>query len=201
MVLIFKILAIIVAYLIGSVNNAIIICRLKNIDIKSVGSGNAGATNTVRALGKKYGIIVFLLDFLKGVIAAFIGKRFGVEYLCAIASVLGHVFPVYFGFKGGKGVSTSYGALAVCDVRAAAILGVLELILILTVKIVSLATLVSFLLLPVVILIFNGFSFNYLFWTSVVVCVMIFFTHRTNIVRLMNGTENKFGNKNKGEKL
>ena len=62
--MIYKILAVIVAYLIGSINNAIIICKFKNVDIKSVGSGNAGATNTVRALGKKYGVIVFLLDFL-----------------------------------------------------------------------------------------------------------------------------------------
>ncbi len=200
MVMIWKILAVIIAYLIGSLNNAIIICKFKNVDIKSVGSGNAGATNTVRALGKKYGIAVFFLDFLKGVIAVLIGKYFGVQHYCAVASVIGHVFPVYFGFRGGKGVSTSYGALALCDIRAAAILGILELILILTVKIVSLATLISFILLPVLVFVFSGFNINSMFVTSVILCVLIFFTHRTNIIRLINGTENKFGKKNKGEK-
>ncbi|MBO5454546.1 MAG: glycerol-3-phosphate 1-O-acyltransferase PlsY [Clostridia bacterium] len=197
--MLWKILAVIISYLIGSLNNAIIICKFKNVDIKSVGSGNAGATNTVRALGKKYGIAVFLLDFFKGAVSAGIGFIFGVEHFCAVASIVGHVFPVYFGFKGGKGVSTSYGALAVCDIRVAAILGILELILILTTKIVSLATLISFVLLPVVVYLFNGFKIDYLFITSVILCIMIFFTHRTNIIRLINGTENKFGKKNKGE--
>lgn len=193
--MIFKVLAVIFAYIIGSISNAIIICKMKNVDIKSVGSGNAGATNTVRALGKKYGILVFLLDFLKGVIAVLVGKIFQVEYVCAIACVLGHVFPVFFKFKGGKGVSTAFGVLALCDVKIALILGVLELILILTTKIVSLSTLITFVLLPVVVIFLNKFNVNTFFIYSLILGVLIIFTHRTNIIRLINGTENKFGKK------
>ena len=197
--MLWKVIAVIAAYLIGSINNAIIICKFKNVDIKSVGSGNAGATNTVRALGKKYGIAVFFLDFLKGVISVLVGNFFQVGFYCAIASVIGHVFPIYFGFKGGKGVSTAFGALALCDVRIALILGAVVLILILTVKIVSLSVLICYFLLPFLVLTLNGFVVNEFFYISILLSLIIYFTHRENIKRLLSGTENKFGNKKNQE--
>ena len=99
-----KICLIILAYLIGSISTSIIICRIKKVDIRKIGSGNPGATNTVRALGKKYGLLVLFLDFFKGafpvIIANYLLNDLTLSVCCAFAAVLGHVFPIYFSFKG-----------------------------------------------------------------------------------------------------
>lgn len=185
----------VLAYLLGSINSSIIICKLKNVDIKKVGSGNAGATNTVRALGKKYGVIVFLFDFIKGVIPCVIARIFGcgetvsVVGLCA---VLGHIYPLYFGFKGGKGVSTFFGVLASVNILVALILGVLVLILIKTIKIVSLSVLITFVILPFTMFILNNYETKTNAFVSIVYTLLVFYTHRENIKRLLNGTENSF---------
>jgi glycerol-3-phosphate acyltransferase PlsY len=162
-----------------------------------VGSGNAGATNTVRALGKKYGILVFFLDFFKGVIAVVIGNFFDVGCYCAVLSVIGHIFPVYFKFKGGKGVSTAYGALAVLSVFSALICGVIILLMILVVKIVSISSLTSFLLMPFVYIALNKFVINDTFICICIISVLVFYSHRSNISRLIKGNENSFSKKGK----
>ena len=113
-----KIILIIISYLIGAISSSIIICRIKKVDIRTIGSGNAGATNTVRALGKKFGAIVLFLDMLKGSLPTMIAKILSPESLilpiaCAFATVLGHVFPIYFSFKGGKGAATFIGTIIV----------------------------------------------------------------------------------------
>lgn len=192
------ILLCVLSYLIGSISPSILICKFKGVDIKKVGSGNAGATNTVRALGKKYGIIVFFCDFFKGVIPCVVAKVLGAGETVAIIglfAIVGHNFPVYFGFKGGKGVSTTFGVLASVNIFAALVLGVLVLILILLTKIVSLSVLITFIALPIVMFVFNSYETYLNVYFSGIYTLLIFYTHRANIKRLINGTENSFKKK------
>lgn len=190
----FGIIAVVFAYLIGSVNNAILICSAKDVDVKKIGSGNAGATNTVRALGKKYGILVFILDFLKGAIACTVARFIADDFvtLAGIFAILGHIFPLYHGFKGGKGVSTTYGTLVVINIWAALIVGVLHIILIKTTGIVSISTIASFVILPFAILIL-GAGENYInVILTAVISVIVIVAHKENIRRLIKGEENSF---------
>lgn len=199
MINIFGIISAVLAYLIGSINNAILICGAKGIDVKKVGSGNAGATNTVRALGKKYGVIVFILDFLKGVISCAVAKLIAGENFVAIAgifAILGHIFPLYHGFKGGKGVSTTYGTLVMINFWAGLIVGLLHIILIKTTKIVSISTIISFVILPFAMLIFNpgNYYLNVIF--TAIISIIVIAAHKDNIIRLIKGEENSFKKEN-----
>ena len=185
----------ILAYFMGSINSSIIICKFKNVDIKKVGSGNAGATNTVRALGKKYGVIVFLCDFFKGVIPCLIAKVSGVgEFVSIIGlfAVIGHNYPVYFGFKGGKGVSTTFGVVSCINLYVGLILGILVLVLIKTLKIVSISVLITFVIFPFLMFFLNQYNTYVNCIISILYTLLIFYTHRENINRLINGTENSF---------
>lgn len=191
----FGIIAVVIAYFIGSINNAILICGAKGIDVKKVGSGNAGATNTVRALGKKYGVIVFILDFLKGAVSCIIAKLMGGENFVALAGVfaiLGHIFPIYHGFKGGKGVSTTYGTLVVINFWAALVVGALHLILIKATGIVSISTIISFVILPFAMLIFNSGDYYVNVIFTAVISIIVIAAHKENIKRLIKGEENSF---------
>ncbi len=199
MINIFGIISAVLAYLIGSINNAILICGAKGIDVKKVGSGNAGATNTVRALGKKYGVIVFILDFLKGVISCAVAKLIAGENFVALAgifAILGHIFPLYHGFKGGKGVSTTYGTLVMINFWAGLIVGLLHIILIKTTKIVSISTIISFVILPFAMLIFNpgNYYLNVIF--TAIISIIVIAAHKDNIIRLIKGEENSFKKEN-----
>ncbi len=195
MINVWGIIAVVIAYLIGSINNAILICGAKGIDVKKVGSGNAGATNTVRALGKKYGVIVFLLDFLKGVISCLVAKLIaGDDYvaLAGIFVILGHIYPLYHGFKGGKGVSTTYGALAIINIWCALIVGALHLILIKTTGVVSISTIISFVVLPFAIFFLGSGEGCINVIMTAIITVIVIFAHRENIKRLIKGEENSF---------
>lgn len=185
-------ICVLIAYLIGSINFSIIICKFKNIDIKKVGSGNAGATNMVRALGKKYGVIVFLLDFLKGAVSCAIARFFAEDFVifAGIFAILGHIFPLYHGFKGGKGVSTTYGAVAVINIWVALIVGLMHLILIKVTGVVSVSTLISFVILPFAFWIFDNNVYQIVL--CAVISVIVIYAHRSNIKRLIKGEENTF---------
>ncbi len=193
-----KILAVVIAgYLIGSISSAILVGKIKGIDIRTQGSGNAGATNVTRVLGKKLGVVVFFIDFFKGVLACLIGFLVSHEVgvICGFAAILGHNFPVFFGFKGGKGVSTSFGVILCLDWRIALILGIVELVMICTLKIVSVSSLTVFALLPIVTFFLNKGEFYSNVIVTILLAILVFWRHRTNIERLINGTENKFGQK------
>ena len=141
------ILCLIFGYLFGSLNFAIIYSKLKGDDIRNHGSGNAGATNVLRTYGKGAAAIVFLLDILKGVIAVLITRIFfdDMLYDCASAlgAVLGHNFPLYYGFRGGKGVATSLAVLLVLHYPTALIALVTFLIVVITTKYVSLSSILA----------------------------------------------------------
>ena len=195
------ILCLIFGYLFGSLNFAIIYSKLKGDDIRNHGSGNAGATNVLRTYGKGAAAIVFALDILKGVIAVLITRIFfdDMLYDCASAmgAVLGHNFPLYYGFKGGKGVATSLAVLLVLHYPTALIAMCTFLIVVISTKYVSLSS-----ILAAVAAITGAFIF---FKTDVfsIFCLIIgslcIYRHRSNIKRLINGTENKLGQKKKGQ--
>ncbi|MDX1949037.1 MAG: glycerol-3-phosphate 1-O-acyltransferase PlsY [Rickettsiales bacterium] len=188
-----------IAYLLGSVAFGVIITRLLGLgDITKKGSGNIGATNVVRVAGKKIGGIVFLLDFLKGLLPAFIYKSFLLSsetsvalYLIAFASVIGHILPIWHKFKGGKGVATGFGAILAIDYILFLIAILLWIITYKLSKISSASALVSYGLIP-----FIGFAMhqNNFFLISFLMSLsaIIFYKHIPNIKRLLNGEEKPF---------
>lgn len=200
----------IIAYLIGSVNFSIIISKkTAGFDVREKGSGNAGTTNMLRSVGKKAAAITLLCDILKGVIsigiAIIIGKLWtdlNAELLLQIAGiavVLGHTFPIFFGFKGGKGVATSLGVLLMSNWQIGLICLVFALILMILTRMVSLGSCAAAVLFPVLTLFINdhytvlteGKSGSVYFIYSVILAVIVLYNHRSNIKRLLNGTENK----------
>lgn len=200
----------IIAYLIGSINFSILISKKKaGFDIREKGSGNAGTTNVLRTLGKGAAIITLILDILKGVITVWISIFFGfalykmwninlnlsvLVQISGICVILGHTYPIYFGFKGGKGVATALGILLVTNWHIGLICLVFALVLIVITQMVSVGALGAAILFPVLTLFSDEISFikpgNYMIY-SILIAVIVCFNHRSNIKRLMQGTENK----------
>ncbi len=199
------IIAVLLAYLIGSIPTAVWVGRIfYGIDIRTKGSGNAGATNTIRVLGLKAGIPVLIIDVLKGWLAVYIANFFHAGWegfpdpvdfriMLAIAAVVGHVFPVYVGFKGGKGIATLLGiGLALYPLATLIAILVFAVTLILT-SYVSLGSIVAAVTFPLVeILILGHRDYPSLILLSILVAVFVPLTHRKNIGRLMRGEESKF---------
>jgi glycerol-3-phosphate acyltransferase PlsY len=198
-----EVLFIVLAYLIGSIPTSVWVSKhFFGIDIRNYGSGNAGATNTYRVLGSKWGTFVMIADMLKGVVATSLyiflpyymrdeWARTNLMIGLGLAAVLGHIFPVWAGFKGGKGVATLFGmVLAIQPVVAACCIGVFLLVLYLT-RFVSLSSILSSIAFAVFILfIFNDDVTLYRIF-SVAVALMVILTHQKNINRLLKGTESK----------
>lgn len=187
-------LAAVIGYLLGSLNSSLITGRFYGIDIRKHGSGSAGMTNTFRTLGKKAALFVLLGDFAKGVLAYIAGYYIygGVQggMIAGAAAVLGHVWPVFFRFKGGKGVLTSLAVLLLIDwTIALGLLGVFIIILLLT-RYVSLGSIVAAFLFPVTALIFGRSLETVIF--SGIIATLIIVKHRANIRRLLDGAEPRF---------
>ncbi len=183
-------------YLLGSVLFGDIISRIKGVDIRNIGSGNVGATNVRRALGKKYGFLVFILDMFKGFIPVFLARNFNFSswdmFLIAIAPVLGHIFPIFYKFKGGKGVATSFGVVLAINPLVAFFCLTIWLFILYTSKYVSLASMIAVVSSIPVFLLFR-YDLPYIV-LALCVSLLIIFAHRSNISRLMSGTEHKIGN-------
>lgn len=194
---------IVLAYLIGSIPTALIVSkRFFGIDIREYGSGNMGATNTFRVLGPRYGTVVMVGDILKGAAASllfvFIPFYFSHELarinfmiVLGITAVLGHIFPVFANFKGGKGVATLFGMiLAVQPVVAISCVGVFLLVLFLT-RYVSLSSILAAIMLPICVLwIWNEDEISYRIF-AVLVAFLVLLTHQKNIGRLLRGVESR----------
>ncbi|WP_342561830.1 glycerol-3-phosphate 1-O-acyltransferase PlsY [Paenibacillus sp. FSL R7-0345] len=197
----FELLVILVSYLLGSVSFSVLLARLlKGIDIRQYGSGNAGATNTLRVLGKGPAILVLVLDVLKGIGAVWLGTWAGgwgswVAVICGIAAIIGHNWPVYFHFRGGKGIATAIGVMATLFFWPALAAGVLAIAAIVITRYVSLGSLIFVALTPVFLL-FADYTSPEL-WGSLIIAVFAFWRHRSNIVKLSQGRENKIGSKAK----
>tara|TARA_B100000609_G_scaffold85190_1_gene67974 strand:- start:242 stop:874 length:633 start_codon:yes stop_codon:yes gene_type:complete len=191
-----KIILIILSYLVGAISSSIIICRIKKVDIRQIGSGNAGATNTVRALGKKFGAIVLFLDMLKGSLPTMIAKILSPESLvlaiaCAFATVLGHVFPIYFSFKGGKGAATFIGTIIVIFPIGALICFLIWISVLILSGYVGLATISAAIIFPVSIFFFAESNLMFFGITST---LFVLIAHYKNIIRLINRQESRFDN-------
>jgi acyl phosphate:glycerol-3-phosphate acyltransferase len=198
------------SYLLGSIPFGYLAGRLVGIDIRQAGSGNVGATNVVRVLGKGYGYPVFALDFLKGFGAVKISmlmapgrppewnspEIFGI--VAAVSSVLGHLYPPWLKFKGGKGVATSAGALLALTPVATLIGVAIWTIVFWMTRYVSLASITAAVVLPIIILVVSSEDKNKgkpLFYSSACVAAVVIWRHRSNLSRLIRGTEPRFTRK------
>lgn len=199
-----------ISYLIGSINSSILISKaVTGKDIRKSGSGNAGATNMLRTMGKKYAAITLIIDILKGVVALIIARLMqglGVEpwaeYIAGVCVVLGHNFPVFFGFKGGKGVATSLGVVMMLDWKIGLAVLIIALAVMATTRYVSLGSIiaaVTFIVLQIAVMLISG-NFNLVRFVCVMILgILLIVRHSANIVRLLNHTENKLGQKKKEE--
>ena len=198
--------AVVIAYLLGSINFAVIFANIfLKKDVRELGSGNAGTTNVMRTAGFLPGALTFVCDALKGFAACFIGKMLFIHaypdtipwiyvaYMCGVACMLGHVFPIFFRFKGGKGVATSVGIFAVCCPIAIIIgLTVFALMTIIT-KIVSLSSLIATVTVISLSIVFYNSDANIVLPAvlSIAMGVIVFLKHKENIKRLVKGEEKK----------
>lgn len=206
--MIYLTLSAIFSYLVGSISSAVIISKaFYGSDIRKTGSGNAGATNALRSFGKKAGAAVFLFDFSKGLLCASAAKCLvyflNAPYECVLISgffvQLGHVFPVFFKFKGGKGVATAAGAaLAIMPTAAVALLGLFAVITTVT-KTVSLASGVCAAVYPLLALLWSGTNASANFVFAALCAIMITVKHAPNFARLLDGEEKKISFKRKNE--
>jgi acyl phosphate:glycerol-3-phosphate acyltransferase len=200
------ILPIVIGYLIGSIPFGLIAGKIKGIDIRKVGSGNIGATNTVRALGKTWGAMVFFLDMIKGAIPVWIAAylissptpiftKGTFMILAGLAAVIGHMFPIYIGFKGGKGAATGLGVLLGITPDLFVIALIYVIICMVVTRYVSVTSMSGVVLLSILMFTFHKPT-EYVVVTIIVAILMIY-KHIPNIKRLINGTEPKIGAKKK----
>jgi acyl phosphate:glycerol-3-phosphate acyltransferase len=196
----------VISYLVGSIPFGYVIAIAKGVDVRKQGSGNIGATNVGRVLGRKYGILIFILDLLKGFMAVFLVPIFISEtefpttsdnllvILCGLCAIFGHAFPVYLGFKGGKAVATSFGVFIwLSPIPVAIAFGIWVLTVIVS-RYVSLGSIISSLVLMGAIIAFENEPFGggvFLTALSIAVVILIIIKHTSNIQRIITGTETK----------
>jgi glycerol-3-phosphate acyltransferase PlsY len=192
-------LALLASYLLGAIPTSHLVSRLfAKIDLREHGSGNLGATNLYRVLGGKYAIPVALFDIAKGAIPVlvFAPRVAGSELFavaCGVAAILGHVFSVFVGFKGGKGVATAAGVMLGLTPLALAVAAAVWAVLVLLTGYVSLGSIAAAAVLPVAVYLLERPTTAELLWIDVGVAAGVIFLHRRNIQRLIKGTENRFG--------
>ena len=196
----------IIAYLLGSISFSVIISKkMAGFDVRQKGSGNAGTTNVLRTVGKKASIITLICDILKGVVAILVAYVAGLIMkdsvdkalliqLAGIAVILGHTFPIFFGFKGGKGIATALGVLMMTNWNIGLICLVFALVLMILTRMVSLGSIAAAVLFPVLIIFMPHTAYlvdgNYIIY-SILLAILVVFNHRANVKRLLTGTENK----------
>ena len=186
---------IILSYFFGAIPSGVWIGKIfKNIDVRDYGSKNSGATNSYRVLGAKLGIAVLIIDVLKGFIPLYIANKFNLAYndlvILGLVAILAHTFSCFISFKGGKGVATSLGVFLFLAPVITLILLVIFILVVYFTKYISLGSITAAFLLPI----FTFFTHRdtYLFTLSVVIAIFVIYRHKTNISRLLSGTENKF---------
>jgi acyl phosphate:glycerol-3-phosphate acyltransferase len=214
---------ILLAYLVGSIPNSIIISKMvKGIDIRRYGSGNAGGTNVMRVLGWKYGMLVIILDALKGIIAVVLVARlfYGplpfqnvspfddftlVQIIAGLAAVVGHIWTIFAEFKGGKGIATALGMLMMLiTVEMLIAIGVFLIVVTIS-KYISLGSLIGAISIPISLFFRENIlhdhvnGYNTILPFVILLTLLVIYTHRKNLVRILNGTENKFSFKKKSK--
>jgi glycerol-3-phosphate acyltransferase PlsY len=188
---------ILAAYLLGSLSGSLLLGRLRGVDIRTQGSGNAGGTNAFRTQGATFALGVVIIDIGKGALAAWLGLRFAgdansawLPYATAFAAALGHVWPIWHGFRGGKGAATVVGGIAVLWPMAIPLLLAVWLLTLILTGYVGLSTILTGLTVAILALATQADAARFAF--AVAVAVLLLFTHRANIARLRAGTESRF---------
>ena len=196
----------VISYLIGSINFSVLISkRVAGFDVRQKGSGNAGTTNMLRSVGKGAAAITLVCDILKGVVAVIIAFLIGLiakneaallVQIAGIAVVIGHTFPVFFEFKGGKGVATALGVLICINWKVGLICLIFAIIMMAVTRMVSVGSIAAAILFPVLVLfigqnyIVASSNWSYLIF-SIIIAVLVIFNHRENVKRIFTGTENR----------
>ena len=208
----------IIAYFIGSINFSVILSRkMAGFDVRDKGSKNAGTTNMLRTVGKKAALITLICDILKGVISVFIAFILGLiigetnkallVQIAGIFVIIGHTFPIFFEFRGGKGVATALGVLITTNYQIGLICLVFALVIMAITRMVSIGSVLAAILFPILtIFIHNNYlvqgtegrDFGYIIY-GIIIGLFVCFNHRENIKRILNGTENKLSFKKKSE--
>lgn len=192
----------IISYFIGSISFSVIFSRkFAGFDVRDKGSGNAGTTNVLRSVGKRAAALTLICDAVKGIVAVLLAMLVGtiwkeidvitLKYIAGFMAILGHTYPIFFEFRGGKGVATALGVLLILNWQIGLICLVFALIIIAFTKIVSIGSILAAILFPILI-IFMDTSKN--FWAiliSILIALLIIFNHRENIKRIREGKENK----------
>ena len=192
------------AYLLGTVLGSLLLGRLRGVDIRSMGSGNAGATNAMRTQGKWFGLSVLLIDVAKGLVAVWwlpgavlpgVGidpdvSRQWLIVACGFTVIVGHVFPVWFGFRGGKGFATMIGVIGAVEPRLLLVLLVAWLVVVMLTGYVGLAAMLSAAALVLAVILFQPDNLPLLVF-CVSVAAFVVFTHRSNIARMRSGEESR----------
>lgn len=188
-------LLMVLAYFMGAIPSGVWLGKIfKNIDVRDYGSKNSGATNSYRVLGAKLGVVVLIMDVLKGFIPLYIASHFNLMYndlvILGLVAILAHTFSCFISFKGGKGVATSLGVFLFLIPVITLILLVIFILVAYFTRYISLASITAAFLLPI----FTFFTHrdSYLFTLSVIIAIFVIYRHKTNISRLLSGTENKF---------
>jgi acyl phosphate:glycerol-3-phosphate acyltransferase len=188
-------LLLLISFILGSIPFGIIVSKTKGIDLKRVGSGNIGATNVLRSVGKLPAVLTLLGDILKGTLAVAAGRYFGVEPLyeglMGLSAILGHNFSLFLGLKGGKGVATSIGVLIIYTPKVAFFTLILWVMIVFITKYSSLGAIMSFGLLPLNIILFDYDKTKV--FVTVLISLFILIRHKDNVQRLIKGTERKIG--------
>ncbi|MDD5128365.1 MAG: glycerol-3-phosphate 1-O-acyltransferase PlsY [Candidatus Omnitrophica bacterium] len=202
--MLWTVVALIASYLLGSIPTAYLFAKIKGIDIRKVGSGNIGATNAMRALGKRLGITVLLLDILKGlIVVVFLGdyfsskpvlwQEYNLRIIMGLCSICGHIWTIFLKFKGGKGIATSFGVLLGLALKlpglgiVIGILVVTWLVVFLIWRMVSLASIVAAIVLPLSVVILKQSAI--LATVSLILCVFVTIRHKSNLLRIFQGKE------------
>ena len=191
----------VLAYFIGSISFSVIFSRkFAGFDVREKGSGNAGTTNVLRTAGTKLAVLTLLCDILKGVIAivfAIIASKIWkdidgilLKYLSGFFAILGHTFPIFFEFRGGKGVATALGVLITLNWKIGLICLIFAVIIIAFTKMVSVGSILAAVLYPILTIFMSDFKFSTVL-VSIFIALLVIFNHRENLKRIKNGTENK----------
>lgn len=191
----------IIAYFIGSISFSVIFSRkFAGFDVRDKGSKNAGATNVLRTVGTKLAALTLVCDILKGVIAILIAIIAGkiwtdidieiLKYLAGLFAILGHTFPIFFEFRGGKGVATALGVLITLNWKIGLICLIFALIIIAFTRMVSVGSILSAVLYPILTVFMGEANFGAVI-ISIIIALLVIFNHRENLKRIKNGTENK----------
>ena len=177
------------SYLIGSISGSLLLGKIWKVDIRDMGSGNAGGTNALRSVGIIFALFTFSIDLLKGIIPVYLSQEHGnLMFLCGFSAMLGHVYPIFYNFKGGKGAGTLLGVLIIANPQSLLFVLSSWIIVLIITGFVGLSTMVA-----CAVLFLYSFSSNPNFIIfSMIAFIFILFTHKSNIKRLRAGEENQF---------